>query len=137
MRSNYLKYFFGLIVLDQITKVVFATRDFFFLGMHFHLVKNFGLSFGLNFGDVGNFLIITVVLILFAIYSFRYRHRVGIASAFVFAGALSNLADRLLFGYVRDFWDIGLGFTFNLADMFIIIGIITWIIADNSEDLVE
>ncbi|MDP4001391.1 MAG: signal peptidase II [bacterium] len=43
---------------------------------------------------------------------------------FVFAGAVSNLGDRLVLGYVRDFVDLGLGFTFNLADIFIVIGLI-------------
>jgi signal peptidase II len=43
-------------------------------------------------------------------------------------GALGNLIDRVRFGYVIDFIDMGIGnlrwFTYNLADAFITVGAI-------------
>jgi signal peptidase II len=52
----------------------------------------------------------------------------------VTACALSNIFDRVYLGYVRDFWDLRLGFTFNLADAFIILGLIFLLFASNSRE---
>lgn len=49
-----------LILVDQITKVYFVSRDFF--------VPNYGLPFGLNFGAVINSLVVIVALIFFVWY---------------------------------------------------------------------
>lgn len=131
------KKIFALILLDQITKLIFSPRDFFFGSMHVHLVKNFGLGFSLNFGLLPNLIIITVALLFFVYYYFTHRQGLSWAgqSAFVLvlAGAVSNIADRLYLGYVRDFLDIGLGFTFNLADAMIILGLIMIFFASKYE----
>ncbi len=54
------------------------------------------------------------------------KHLENIAFSLVLAGALGNLLDRLMFGYVVDFLDFNLGFyrwpTFNIADISIFIG---------------
>jgi signal peptidase II len=118
------RWIFGLIVFDQITKLIFSSRDFFFGPIHFHLVKNSGLGFSLNFGLLTNLIIIAVALIYF-LYYYYFQHPNKIAYVLILSGAISNIVDRLYLGYVRDFLDIGLGFTFNLADVFIVLGIIT------------
>ena len=46
-----------------------------------------------------------------------------IAFIFIFAGGFGNLLDRLLLGYVLDFISFGHIPVFNLADLFINIGI--------------
>ena len=50
--------------------------------------------------------------------------------ALITSGAFGNLWDRLFFNGVRDFLDFNLGFmqwpTFNLADVFIVIGVISY-----------
>src|SRR4051812_5617299 len=108
MNNKFLRYTFYVLCLtafDQITKVFFASRDFFIGFMHFHLAKNFGLSFGADFGDKINSVIILLVLALFVIYFFRQR--IGWPAVLLIAGAFSNILDRIAFGYVRDFLDIG------------------------------
>lgn len=135
MRNKFLASFVILILIDQITKAIFSHRDFFFAGMHFRLVQNFGLSFGLNFGGVLNLAIILLALLVFVYFIFKGNFS-GInnsAVTLVAAGAIANLIDRLAYGYVRDFWDIGLGFTFNLADIFIFLGIIIILFSNNSQ----
>jgi len=42
----------------------------------------------------------------------------------VLGGAVGNLIDRLRFGYVTDFIDVGLWPAFNIADSAITIGVI-------------
>ena len=52
---------------------------------------------------------------------------------FLMGGIIGNLADRLLFGYVRDFLNfyiIGYDFPiFNIADIFIVLGVFILIIS--------
>ena len=119
---------FALIVIDQITKLIFSPRDFFVGFIHFHLVKNFGLGFGLNFGLLINLIVISAALLFFIYYYFLHRRELSYWARIIFvlilAGAISNIIDRLYLGYVRDFIDVGLGFTFNLADAMIVIGLV-------------
>lgn len=122
------KKIFLLIVIDQITKLIFSSRDFFVGAWHVHLVKNYGLGFGLNFGLIPNLIIISVALIFFLYYYFFHRAKLSWLGKIIFvlilAGAISNIADRLYLGFVRDYLDLGLGFTFNLADAMVIAGLI-------------
>ena len=61
-----------------------------------------------------------------------------LAVSFLYAGILGNLVDRIVFGYVKDY----LSFTifgyhfpvFNLADVFIVLGAILFIIAVLKEE---
>ena len=52
---------------------------------------------------------------------------------FLLGGILGNLADRLLFGYVKDFFDFiifNYDFpVFNIADIFIVLGVFMLIIS--------
>jgi signal peptidase II len=128
-----------LVLIDQITKLIFSARDFFMGPLHVHLMKNYGLAFSLNFGAVINFVLVGLGLIFFAYYYFKHRQEFKSLTSFgfvlIFAGAISNIADRLLLGYVRDFIDISLGFTFNLADAFVAAGLIIILIFQSKADL--
>jgi signal peptidase II len=121
----------GFIILDQITKLIFTRlgrRDFFIGLLHIHPVKNYGLAFALNFGLLPNLILVSLGLLFFVYYFFIHQQEFYGARRtvfiLVFAGALSNIIDRLYLGYVRDFVDLGLGFTFNLADVFVIAGLL-------------
>ena len=48
--------------------------------------------------------------------------------AFLLSGVIGNLIDRLLFGYVRDFIDVGFWPIFNLADSYNTTGVILLVI---------
>ncbi|MFC2056591.1 signal peptidase II [Chloroflexota bacterium] len=47
-----------------------------------------------------------------------------LALGLVFGGTIGNLVDRLRFGYVTDFIDIGIWPTFNIADSTVTVGVI-------------
>lgn len=122
------KKIFFLILLDQITKLVFSSRDFFIGPTHVHLVENYGLVFSLNFGLLPNLIIIAAALVFFIYYYFNYRQELSrwgkIVFVLILSGATSNIIDRLYLGYVRDFIDIGIGSIFNLADVMVVAGVL-------------
>jgi signal peptidase II len=116
-----------LILIDQITKTLFANRDFFVFGLHLHPTRNYGLPFGIDFGAQVNFF---VLFFAYAIVAWLVMKtplegkRAYWGKSLFLAGAASNLADRIIYGYVRDFIDASLGFVFNFADVFIAVGLI-------------
>ena len=103
------------------------------------LVWNKGIGFGLLSFE-GNavynsitFFIFIVILILF-IVSVKYDQKNGYFYMIIIGGALGNLFDRIYYYSVPDFIDFHLGdfhwFVFNVADIFITIGIICLIIVE-------
>lgn len=122
---NYL-IFAGVIILDQVTKVL-ARRQFFFNN---GVVENFGLPFfGLNLPGGLDLILVLGALAFFIYLYFRQAPRKFSAGmALVLGGAVSNIADRLVRGSVSDFIDLGIGNTFNFADIAIIGGILLIII---------
>jgi signal peptidase II len=92
--------------------------------------QNTGIAFGLPFNPwLAYFLIIFLAILIFIIRKRKQNlHRFCFASypfILIFSGALSNLLDRVRFGYVIDYVEfIPLRGFFNLADCAIIIGIL-------------
>lgn len=99
--------------------------------LRFVLVTNTGAAFGLLQGRTLFFTIVAVlavpVLIIFhnslPSNGWLARSTVGL----LIGGALGNLADRLRYGYVIDFIDVGIGDmrwpTFNIADSAFVVGV--------------
>jgi len=92
-------------------------------------VRNEGAAFGLFPGRQPIFMV-TSLLVLFVIAAFWRRTRpvqwpVVVALALVTGGAVGNLIDRLLLGYVTDFFEFGfVKFpVFNVADSCIVVGV--------------
>ena len=124
--------FLIFVAADQITKAVFADRDFRFLGLHLHPMKNYGLPFGYDFGVKANLLLLLFVYLVAGWMALRMQNvnrAAEVGRVMFLAGASSNLADRLIYGYVRDFIDISLGFVFNLADVLIVAGLVLMLFA--------
>ena len=132
------------LLLDQLSKwfVVFYLdlQQKLFLNLNnqfinFYMAWNKGINFGLFEGDsvfqaYGLTAISIVISIVFLVWlrnaSSFFIH---ILAALVIGGALGNAIDRLLYGAVADFINITCcGFrnpySFNLADVFIFIGLI-------------
>lgn len=77
---------------------------------------------------VGIGLVISVVLVVWLRGLTRTEGRVAVALSLVLGGAIGNITDRLLYGYVIDFIDIYYGSwhwpAFNVADSAISIGVV-------------
>jgi signal peptidase II len=101
--------------------------------LHFTKIENRGASFGMLQGMQIFFIIMTIIVLIAAVYiMFRYRNKhnrfIKALIAVLFAGALGNLIDRIAFGYVRDFIDFRLfdfwKYVFNIADAALVVGAI-------------
>lgn len=128
----------AIFLVDQVTK--FFALDLGDKTVHinnflsFTLVFNRGISWGyLNYKSAVSFivlnaLIMTVLWFLVLYIKHRIRHNKSVfGSILVLAGASSNMFDRILRGGVVDFISFSWGDfqwpVFNLADVFIVIGV--------------
>jgi len=83
------------------------------------MVKNYGISFGIN----GVFFI--VLSIIFVLLFLFLSIRKGGGYWLIFMGGLANLIERIFLGYVRDYWNfLGLGLYNNINDWIIGIGVL-------------
>ena len=107
--------------------------------LNFYLVWNTGIGFGLASMETNVYYhiltaviaIINIGLIFFLIKSKSYY---AYLIALIIGGSLGNLFDRIYYYAVPDFIDLHLGnfhwFIFNVADIFITIGIIGLILVE-------
>jgi signal peptidase II len=136
----------AVLVLDQLTK--FIAADYLMQHGELHLmpflnlvlVHNTGAAFGFlsSAGGWQNIFFIAIALaasafILWMSWRLESKDRLlAIALMLVLGGALGNLLDRLIHGYVIDFIDVYYGTwhwpAFNVADSAITIGAILLII---------
>lgn len=74
--------------------------------------------------------IVSIIFLLYYMNNFKLNKRNKLAFILLFGGIISNLFDRIFYGYVIDYIDFNINFPiFNLADSFIVIGIFLLIIA--------
>ncbi|GAA6190973.1 signal peptidase II [Phaeobacter gallaeciensis] len=111
----------------------------------FRYGENRGINFGLLQGDtdIARWILIGLsVLICVIVIGWLYRTRASrwmlISGGFLIGGALGNVVDRLLYGYVLDFLNMSCcGFdnpyVFNVADIFIFAGAAGLILLDTKK----
>ena len=87
------------------------------------LRHNFGSAFGWIIMSKEGLALITVFITIILLWIFIKIAYIRGVSLFL-AGAWGNLLDRWRFGYVIDFIEPSFWATFNLADVFIVVGII-------------
>lgn len=129
----------GILALDQLTKawVVQALgpepglRQIFLIGDWFSLVyiQNTGVAFGLFQNLSPLFTITSLVISAGVIYAYLFylpNHSIWVQTSvgLILGGALGNVIDRLIWGYVVDFIRVGWWPTFNVADSCISIGVV-------------
>lgn len=124
----------GVIAADQVTKaVVRATME---IGdsrpiiegvLWLTHVHNTGAAFGMFRGQQWALITIAVVVVAAIVYvALHLRPNSPLARtalALIAAGAGGNLIDRVVFGGVTDFFDLGWWPVFNIADMSLDIGV--------------
>ena len=107
--------------------------------LNFDLVWNTGIGFGLlsqnaniYYHAISFFIFLVIVFLSYLIIKSNFLEKVFFS--FILGGALGNFYDRLLYFAVPDFIDIHFNnyhwFTFNIADIFITVGIIFLITKD-------
>jgi len=127
-----------LVLIDQASK--FFVGSTMSVGQQIVLIPDvfnirYILNKGATFGILENaqwlFISLTaivVVIILVQIRSERKRGHSVIPEAILLGGALGNLIDRLIFGYVRDFLEVPFFAVMNFADWFVTLGVILVIV---------
>jgi signal peptidase II len=94
-----------------------------------HHVHNSGIAFGLFSSATSVVIGLTALAVLWMLVFFARsgaRHPVlPVALGLVLGGSVANLLDRIRLGHVTDFLDFRFWPAFNLADLFIVVGVAT------------
>jgi len=132
---------FSVFFLDRLSKICLLNLqsngtdiDFYvFPFLNFNLVWNTGIGFGLISLETNIFyhiltLIIAAVNIVLIFFIIKSKGIYVYLLALIIGGSLGNLFDRIYYYAVPDFIDFHIGnfhwFVFNVADIFITVGII-------------
>jgi len=127
--------YFVVNFLSSINEKVIKLNSF----LNINLISNEGIAFGLlaldkkNHYDLLTLLILLIVLILIYLMM-RSNGLEKISYSMIIGGSLGNLTDRIYQRSVIDFIDIHINnlhwFIFNIADIFITLGIIILVILE-------
>ena len=138
----YLTIIIIIFTLDRISKIQiinnfndtpYYLNDF----INLNLIWNIGIGFGFFSTDLSYLynlitLVISVIIIILLHIFLNANILDKLIYAIIIGGALGNLCDRLVYKAVPDFIDLHYNnfhwFTFNIADIFISMGIIIFII---------
>jgi|TARA_B100002052_G_C15649364_1_gene492092 signal peptidase II len=150
LRKNFLINSFLVLLIflfDRLSKIYVIYLDKKFLGseiysskyLNINLIWNDGIAFGLfsfEKSSLYNFLTLIIIAIIFLII-FMTAKAEGIKKyslLMILGGAIGNVFDRLFNRAVPDFIDFHIGnfhwFIFNIADVFITIGVIFMILIE-------
>lgn len=133
----------GVLAVDRATKLLADSMDLAvphqLIGSLLQVIRgeNRGGLFGLLQGSAPLLALLSIGVIV-ALVIYHEREQVSrvtpltVGIGLLIGGAIGNLIDRLAFGYVLDFIDIGIGslrfWTFNIADAGISLGIVTLLV---------
>ena len=138
---------FSIFLLDRLSKIYVIYLDKKFLGsellsskfLNIRLIWNEGIAFGLLsfnetiFYNALTFLILIIILIIFFMLS-KSNGIKKFSLMMILGGAIGNIYDRIFYKAVPDFIDFHIGnfhwFIFNVADIFITLGVIFMIIIE-------
>ena len=132
-----------IFAIDQMSKAIVditlkvgqsipVIKNFFYI-TYYH---NTGAAWGILNNRISFLVILSFVILLIIyryMYSFKLNKRNTIAFGLLIGGIFGNLVDRIIFGHVKDFFDIYI-FNynypiFNISDCAIVIGIVLLVIA--------
>ena len=141
------------LIIDVVSKLVVSNlmdvndslmiiKDFFYITY----VRNTGAAWSIFAGETLGLVVVSLIIIsLIVYYILKNKPKTTIEKigySMVLGGAIGNLIDRIVYGYVIDFFDIYIfGYDypiFNLADSFILVGVVllmihTWRWKDGNE----
>ena len=127
------------IAADQLTKLIVSSQLEFDESLHvlgpfsIHHVQNSGIAFGLFSSATAVVTALTAIAVAWMLLYFARsgaRHPVlPVALGLLIGGSTSNLIDRIRLGHVTDFLDLRYWPAFNLADSFIVLGVLVLLAA--------
>ena len=137
--------------LDRLSKIYVIQLDKNNLGsdifnsayLNIVLIWNKGIAFGLlSFNEIYLYnvisLIISIIIVLLVVMSFKSQGFKRYSLLMIVGGALGNLHDRIFFNAVPDFIDFHIGnfhwFIFNVSDIFITLGVISMIVFELTDN---
>jgi signal peptidase II len=125
---------FAAVAADQLTKHIVASQlklddaDHVLGPFWIHHVRNSGIAFGFFSQATAVVIVLTGLAVVWMLVFFGRsgaRHPIlPVALGLVIGGSTSNLLDRVRLGYVTDFLDLRWWPAFNLADSFIVTGVL-------------
>lgn len=138
------------VLLDQVTKLAVVEKlapigtyplikDIF----HFTYVQNRGAAFGMLADHRWVFMILsTAAIAVMLVWLFLEKPKswwIRVSAAFVIAGGIGNMIDRVRLGYVVDFIDCRFidFYVFNVADSFVCIGCGMFLVAAIYMEIME
>ena len=149
IKKNFFNFFFilGIFLTDRLSKYLIIEFDktnveseYTILPfLNFNLIWNEGIAFGLfSFADKSNYNILTIIIIFVTAIIFwmiiKTKELEKLGFMMIFGGSLGNIFDRLYYSSVPDFIDIHFynfhWFIFNVADIFISIGVMLLILLE-------
>ena len=130
-----------LFFFDRLTKIYLINLQatgtdidyYIFSFLNFYLIWNTGIGFGLAAMETNMYYHILTTIIVFVnislvFFLIKSKGIYGYLIAIIIGGSTGNLFDRIYYHAVPDFIDLHLGnyhwFIFNVADIFITVGII-------------
>jgi len=121
----------AVILLDQLVKWDIKKRSLNLPGpvienfLSITNIHNYGASFGMlqNRPALLAWFSIFVVVLIFAFLG-RADRKISIFLAMILGGTVSNLVDRISYGYVIDYVDFSFWPAFNIADAALTVGVI-------------
>lgn len=125
--------------LDRLLKIwvvetlpLWSSRPLLGDWLHLTHVRNTGAAFGLFGGQALPLAIVSVVLFAGLFFWRDQLRHLGLwgnlALALIAGGAIGNLFDRLVYGYVIDFIDVKIWPVFNVADSAVVAGAVLLIV---------
>ena len=138
---------FSIFIIDRISKIYvinfniknLSTEVYTSKFLNINLIWNEGIAFGLFSFDESHFynfltILITIITVIIFFMILKNSGFKKYSFLMIFGGALGNLYDRIFFKAVPDFIDFHIGnfhwFIFNVADIFITLGIMCLILAE-------
>lgn len=116
------------LALDYLSEGFFCCQNWLGLKIFF----NEGIAFGYPMPVIVSLVLSFIIIIALGAAVIKNYHNytaiIILSIALIIIGAVSNLLDRLYFGQVIDFINIGPWPVFNLSDIFIMIGVGTIIV---------
>ena len=138
---------FSIFLLDRLSKIYVIYLDKINLNseifsskfLNINLIWNEGIAFGffsVSSQNLYNLLTLIIFIVILLVFYFLLKSTgfEKYALIFIFSGALGNIYDRLIYKAVPDFLDFHVGnfhwFIFNVADIFITLGVFFMIIIE-------